>query len=106
MKGKGMDIHHEMIVHNTPEKVYEALTRAEDLAVWWGAPVAGRSEVGAVIEIQFDRNTMKLAITGLEEGRLVQWRVIQGMWPIEGITAEQVMTWRIEPYETNALVSL
>ena len=74
-----MDIHHEMIIHNTPERVYEALTKIGDLEVWMGHPVMGRLEVGGVIEIQFHRGTMKLEIVGLEAGRLVQWRVIEGM---------------------------
>jgi hypothetical protein len=33
-----MDIHHAMIVRGTPDKVYQALTRACDLEVWMGAP--------------------------------------------------------------------
>jgi uncharacterized protein YndB with AHSA1/START domain len=87
-----MDIHHEMIIHNTPERVYEALTKIDDLEVWMGHSVIGRLEVGGVIEIQFHRGTMKLEIIKLETGRLVQWRVIEGMWPMEGIDQSQVIT--------------
>lgn len=101
-----MDIHHEMIVHSPPERVYEALTQADDIGIWMGAPVTGRAEIGAVIEIQFDRRTMKLEITGLEVGRLVQWRVVAPMWPMEGIDQAQTVTWALTPYETSTLVSL
>jgi uncharacterized protein YndB with AHSA1/START domain len=100
-----MDIHHEMIVHNTPERVYGALTQTEHLSVWLGAPVAGQAEVGAVIAIQFERRTMKLEITVLEAGRRVQWRVLEPMWPMEGIDQAQLVTWTLEPYEVNTLVS-
>ncbi len=100
-----MDIHHEMIIHNTPERVYEALTNMNDLKIWMGAPVVGQVQAGAVIEIQFPSRTMKLEITGLEAGRRVQWRVIEPMWPMEGISQAQVITWTLEPYEVNTLVS-
>ncbi len=100
-----MDIHHEMIIHNTPERVYDALTQNGELEVWLGSPVFSQHEVGGVIEIRFDRGTMKLEIVGLEAGRLVQWRVIAGMWPMEGIDQTQVITWTLEPYEVNTLIS-
>ncbi len=32
-----MDIHHAMVVHNQPDRLYEALTQPRDLAVWMGA---------------------------------------------------------------------
>ncbi len=100
-----MDIHHEMIIHNTPQRVYEAITIADNLAVWLGAPVVCRTEVGSVIEVQFPNRTMKLEISELEAGRRVQWRVIEPMWPVEGINQVQVITWTLEPYEVNTLVS-
>lgn len=101
-----MDIHHEYIIHNTPTRVYQALTDTADLAVWLGAPVSGKVAPGEVIAIDFERGPMQLEISALEEGRQVQWRVIRPMWPMEGIHQEQVVTWTIEPYEVNALVSL
>jgi uncharacterized protein YndB with AHSA1/START domain len=45
-----MDIHHEMIIHNRPERVYEALTQQGDLEVWMGAPTIARPEVSSIIE--------------------------------------------------------
>lgn len=99
-------IHHEMIIHSTPRRVYDALTNLSDLQVWFGAPVTGRSEVGEQIEIQFDRGTMKLRVIELEPERLVRWLVLQPMWPMDGIDLEQVITWQLEPYEANTLVSL
>jgi hypothetical protein len=29
-----MDIHHAMVVHNQPDRLYEALTQPRDLVVW------------------------------------------------------------------------
>lgn len=101
-----MDIHHEMIIRNTPERVYEALTDVNKIAVWFGAPTAGRAEVGALIAIQFDRGTLKLEVTRLAPGRQVQWKVVEAMWPMDGIDQVQTVTWTLEPYEVNTLVSL
>ena len=100
-----MDIHHEMTIHNTPERVYDALTKIEDLEVWMGHPVAGRLDVGGVLEIHFHRGTMKLEIIRLEPGHLVTWRVIEGVWPMDGLEQFQVITWILEPYEVNTLIS-
>lgn len=101
-----MEIHHELIVRSAPRRVFDALTQAADLSVWMAAPVVGRVEVGEVIEIQYPNRTMRLEISGREEGRMVQWRVIAPMWPVEGIDQPQVITWTLEPYEENTLVSL
>jgi len=95
-----MDIHHAMIVHNTPNRVYAALTQAPDLELWMGAPTSARPEVGSAVEFQFSRGrTLKMEIIRLEPGKLVQWRVVQPMWP--GETADQVVTWTLIPYEVN-----
>lgn len=99
-----MDIHHQMIIHNQPDRVYAALTRASDLEVWMGGPASARPEVGAAIEIQYDRGmrSLKLEVTHLEPGR-VDWKVIQPMWPMDS-AVEQRVTWTLEPYEVNTLV--
>ena len=99
-----MVIHHAMVVHNQPDRLYEALTQPRDLAVWMGAPILGQSEVGAVIECHFDqgRRILKLAITDLEDGKLVRWRVVQPVWPIEEV--EQTITWTLLPFHGSTLV--
>ena len=99
-----MHIHHAMVVHNQPDRLYEALTQPRDLAVWMGAPTLARPEVGSVIEVHFDQGQriLKMEITGLEGGKLVRWRVIQPVWPIEA--AEQIITWRLLPFEGSTLV--
>lgn len=103
-----MDIHHSAMIHNAlPARVYEALTREPELSKWWGAPAVARPEVGSMIEIQFDQGqrVFKLEIINLEEGKLVQWRVVQPMWSIEA-GMEQVITWTLEPRETSTIVDL
>jgi uncharacterized protein YndB with AHSA1/START domain len=103
-----MDIHHAAMIHNAlPMRVYEALIRQSDLSIWWSAPVVTRPVVGSTVEIQFDQGqrVFTLEIIRLEEGKLVQWRVVQPMWPV-GPGMEQVITWRLEPHDTSTLVDL
>ena len=51
-----MDIHHGMMVRNIkPERLYEALTRQDDLAIWMGASTLAQPDVGSMIEFQFDQ---------------------------------------------------
>jgi hypothetical protein len=99
-----MDIHHAMVVHNQPRRLYEALTLLPDLAVWMDAPTEGVSLVGSVIEFQHDhgQRILKLAITDLEDSKLVRWRVVQPVWPSD--TAEQFITWTLRPFHGSTLV--
>jgi uncharacterized protein YndB with AHSA1/START domain len=99
-----MDIHHAMVVHNQPDRLYQALTQPRDLAVWMGAPTLARPEVGSVIECHFDQGQriLKMEIIGLEGGKLVRWRVIEPVWPIEA--TEQIITWTLLPFEGSTLV--
>ena len=99
-----MDIHHAMIVRIQPERLYEALTQQHDLQVWMGAPTLAWPEVSSVLEFRFDQGQriLKLEVTRLDVGKLVQWRVIQPVWPID--TADQIITWTLSPYAGSTLV--
>ena len=100
-----MDIHHAMIIRGVqPERVYDALTQAHDLEVWLGAPTVARPEVGAIVEIHFDQGQrlLKMEVTHLEIGHLVQWRVRQLVWPSD--EAGYIITWTLTPYESSTLV--
>ncbi len=101
-----MDIHHAMMVRNRPDRLYQALTRPEDLSVWMDAPATAQAEVGSMVEFQYDqgKRSLKVRVTRLEEGRLVQWRVVQPMWPADAIELEQTVTWTLTPYESSTLV--
>ena len=104
-----MDIHHAMIVRSRPERLYEALTRAEDLSVWMAAPVVieppGPAEVGSVIEFRYEAHRqLRVAVTGLEAGRSVRWQVTQPIWFPAPVNAAQAITWTLSPYESSTLV--
>jgi uncharacterized protein YndB with AHSA1/START domain len=99
-----MDIHHAMVVHTQPGRLYEALTQPRVLAVWIGAPTQAQPEVGSVIECHFDQGQriLKMEIIGLEDSKLVRWRVLEPVWPIEA--TEQIITWTLLPFEGSTLV--
>jgi uncharacterized protein YndB with AHSA1/START domain len=99
-----MDIHHAMMVRTNPARVFEALTQQRDLEVWMGAPTIARPEVGAVLEFHFDQGqrVLKMEVTRIEAEQLVQWRVLQPVWPID--PTEQTITWTLSPYVDLTLV--
>lgn len=102
-----MDIHHAMVVHNQPDRLYAALTQPHDLTAWMGAPTLAQPAVGSVLEFHFDegQRILKVEIVGLEEGKLVRWRVIQPVWPMVEAT-EQIVTWALLPFYGSTLVDL
>lgn len=101
-----MDIHHEMIIHNTPGRVYQALTSLLDFAVWMGAQEVERSDDGSMLEFRYAEGsrTLKLEVTRLDAGKQVQWRVVQPAWPMQNGAPDQLITWTLSPYEINTLV--
>src|SRR5215213_7859562 len=101
-----MDIHHAMMVRNTPERLYQALTQQRDLEVWMDAPTLARPEVGSTIEFQYDQGqrTLKMEILHLEENKQVKWRVLTPFWS-NGMV-DQVVIWTLTPYEGSTLVDL
>ena len=100
-----MDIHHATILRDQPPaRIYAALTQPDDLRVWMSAPVLGQSEVGTLLEFQYDggRRTLKMEIMRLEPDQVVQWRVIEPMWGVGA--GMQVITWTLTPYESSTLI--
>lgn len=100
-----MDIHHATIIRDQPPaRVYTALTQPRELEIWMDAPTLGQSEVGKLLEFQYDqgRRTLKMEIIQLEPAQQVQWRVVQAMWKSEA--QEQFITWTLSPYEISTLI--
>ena len=63
-----------------------------------GAPTLAGPTVGQWLKFTMTRDNahLKLAITDLEAGTLVRWRVVQPVWPNDA--AEQVITWSLQPF--------
>lgn len=105
-----MDIHHGMAVRAAePERLYKALTRQDDLAVWMGVPTLAQPEVGSSVEFRINqgKSIMRMEVIRLETDSLVQWRQIQPIWQTEtGVSMpDQVITWTLStPWESGTLV--
>ena len=99
-----MDIHHAMMVHNKPERLYQAFTHQHDLEIWMDAPTIARPEVGSTIEFQYDQGqrTLKMEILQLEENKQVKWRVLTPFWSDDLV--DQLVVWTLTPYEGSTLV--
>jgi hypothetical protein len=99
-----MDIHHAMVVHNHPRRLYEVLTQPRDLTIWMGAPMVGEPDVGSLIAFHYDQGQriLKLAITDLQDSKLVRWRVVAPVWQREA--TEQVITWALLPFHGSTLM--
>lgn len=105
-----MDIHHGMAVRGAePERLYKALTRQDDLAIWMGVPTVARPEVGSLVEFQINqgKSIMQMEIIRLEPDALVQWRQIRPVWQtVGGVSmSDQIITWTLStPWESGTLV--
>jgi activator of HSP90 ATPase len=99
-----MDIHHAMIVRCQSGRLYEALIQQRDLEVWMDAPILAHPEVGSTLEFQYDQGqrTLKIEVVHLENGKQVQWRVLEPIWP--GNLKDQLITWTLVPQEASTLV--
>ena len=105
-----MDIHHGMAVRAAePARLYKALTRQDDLAVWMGVPTLAQPEVGSFLEFRINqgKSIMQMEVIRLEQDSLVQWRQIRPIWQTstEVSMPDQIITWTLStPWESGTLV--
>ena len=105
-----MDIHHGMAVRGAePERLYKALTRQDDLAIWMGVPTLARPEAGSFVEFRINqgKSIMQMEVIRLEADSLVQWRQIRPIWQtVSGVSMpDQIITWTLStPWESGTLV--
>lgn len=70
------EIWHEIHINASPDKVYQALANARQLAHWWTTDVRGESAVGKKLEFWFSgRRAAEMVVTALSPDEFVQWRV-------------------------------
>jgi uncharacterized protein YndB with AHSA1/START domain len=95
-----MDIVHETIVRTTQDKVYQALTEADQLAAWYAPDIQAEARVGSVAEFHFQRGTIQVEIAALEPDRKIVWTVLEGLSGWEGSTGQ--ITWALKPSPFSA----
>ena len=74
-----VDILHRVGVISPIEKVYTALTSAEDLSGWWTRDTTGKGDaVGDVLKFRFSAGGFDMKVVELEPGEKVLWEVVEG----------------------------
>ena len=67
-------IYHRLLIHASPETVYNALTREEGLSGWWTPDTKAKPEVGSVARFDFGPDYFKeMKITKLEPLSKIEW---------------------------------
>ena len=73
------NIHHELIIGASAEKVYHAITSQEGLAAWWTPQTTARAEKGSTARFGFGPSYFKeMKITDMRENTFVQWLCLAG----------------------------
>lgn len=71
-------IHHRLLINQSVEKVYEAITTQEGLSGWWTPNTVARPEVGSVLKFTFEPEyTKEMQVEALHPYRLVKWRCLK-----------------------------
>lgn len=73
-----VDILHQVGVHATPHKVYEALATIDGLRDWWTEETTGSTDVGGVIHFRFPAGGFDMRVLASTPGEHVLWEVVDG----------------------------
>lgn len=73
------NIHQELIIGASAEKVFHALTSEDGLSAWWTPQTSARAEIGSVARFAFGPSYLKeMKITELKPQSYVEWSCIAG----------------------------
>jgi uncharacterized protein YndB with AHSA1/START domain len=87
------DIHHQIPIEASPEKVYAALATQAGLRGWWTADARADEEVGGKAEFGFEKRAIvfRMIIEKLDPGQQVIWNCHGDHPEWDGTT----LTWKI-----------
>lgn len=94
---------HRLLIAASKEKIYQAITKQEDLAAWWTPDTIAIPEKGSIARFNFGAHYCKeMHITGLQTAQRVQWLCITGAeeWINTSISFE------LSPVNQDTLLSL
>jgi uncharacterized protein YndB with AHSA1/START domain len=96
------NIHHELLIEATVEKVYNAISTEEGLSAWWTPGATGKPERGSIARFPFGAQYFKeMKITELSASRRVKWICIAGADEWIGTT----LSFELEPFTSETLLS-
>jgi len=93
----------EFTVEVTPQRVWGALTRPEEIACWWTDDLNVTPEVGTLAEFRFSQRTfiIQVEVAELDEGSKVRWISRKGPAPHWDGTN---VIWQLEPVHNGTRV--
>jgi uncharacterized protein YndB with AHSA1/START domain len=93
----------EFTVEATPQRVWSALTRPDEIARWWTDDLNVKPEFGSLAEFRFSQGTfiIQMEVAELEEGSKVRWISRKGPAPHWDGTS---VTWQLEPVQHGTQV--
>lgn len=73
------NIHQEVIIGASPEKVFNAVTSEEGLSAWWTPQTTARAEIGTVARFGFGPSYFKeMRIVDIKPYLYVEWSCLAG----------------------------
>ena len=89
------NILHQIKIHASPERVFDALSTADGLRSWWTTDVAAEPIEGSIAEFGFQRRgtVFRMRIDELVPGRRIAWSCLGDHDEWEGTRLE----WHLSP---------
>ena len=93
----------EFTVEATPQRVWDALTRPDEIACWWTDDLNFTPEVGSLAEFRFSQRTfiIQLEVSELAERSKARWISRKGPAPHWDGTS---VIWQLEPIHNGTRV--
>jgi len=94
------NIHHQLVIGATAEKVYNAITTQEGLAGWWTPEATAKPAIDSVARFPFGPDYAKeMKIVELKPSALVKWNCIKGVDEWVGTN----LSFQLHPGDKNTL---
>jgi uncharacterized protein YndB with AHSA1/START domain len=92
----------ELTIAAAPERVFNALTKPDEIAHWWTNDLSAKPEVGSLAEFRFSQGTfvIQFEVAELDEGSKVHWISRQGPPHWKGTS----VTWQLTPVQNGTQV--
>jgi uncharacterized protein YndB with AHSA1/START domain len=94
----------ELTIATAPGRVFNALTRPDEIAGWWTNDLSAKPEVGSLAEFRFSQGTfiIQFEVAELDQDEKVRWISRQG--PSTGHWAGTSVTWQLTPVHNGTQV--
>jgi uncharacterized protein YndB with AHSA1/START domain len=95
------NIHQNLLIGASAEKIYQAITSEKGLSAWWTPDTNAKAEVNSVARFPFGNDYYKeMKITALHPFELVRWNCIKG----DGEWVGTSLSFTLESSDKNKLL--